>query len=61
MDRLLIVSADDHVGGRPADYRDYLEAPYRDRVDDLVEEDAEYARLGRFVNQFPEHFDDIVD
>ena len=39
MKRVTVVSADGHFGGPAEVYRPYIEAPYRDLVDDLAEED----------------------
>ena len=45
MERLLIVSADGHVGARPETYRQYLDPQFRDTVDDLVVETADWNRM----------------
>ena len=39
MDRWTVVSADGHFGGPVEVYRPYVDAAYRDRIDDLAEED----------------------
>lgn len=38
MNKLMMISTDGHVNPRPEDYADLLEAKYRDRVGDLIEE-----------------------
>jgi len=42
---LIIVSGDGHVGGRPEDYRDYIDPPFRASLEDLAAESAEFRRL----------------
>ena len=39
MERLTVVSADGHMGAPPEVYRPYMEAAYRDKIDDLAEEE----------------------
>jgi predicted TIM-barrel fold metal-dependent hydrolase len=38
MDRVMIVSADGHVGAQPEDYREYLDPEFRDDLDRVIEE-----------------------
>lgn len=45
-EKLLLISADAHVGGFPDDYRKYFEPQYRDQVDELVAEDKEFVSRG---------------
>jgi predicted TIM-barrel fold metal-dependent hydrolase len=50
MDRLLIVSGDAHIGGRPDMYADYLEPEFRDAIVELDEENQAFtgmAAMGR--------------
>ena len=44
-ERLLIVSADGHIGGRPEEYRPYFDAAHRDAVDDLVQWTAHWTKV----------------
>jgi predicted TIM-barrel fold metal-dependent hydrolase len=48
-DKLLLISADAHVGGFPEDYRAYIDPKYRDRINDLIAEDKEF--VGRGISQ----------
>ena len=49
MERWTVVSADGHFGGPAEVYRPYMEAAYRDLVDDLAEEErATYASMGAY-------------
>ena len=45
-DKLLLISADAHVGALPEDYRAYFEPAYRDRVDELVAESEAFVKRG---------------
>lgn len=45
-EKLLLISADTHVGGFPEDYREYLDPEYRERLDELVVEDKEFVSRG---------------
>lgn len=47
-ERLLIVSADGHIGGRPEDYRRYFDPAYRGAMEDFIAEDAAWNRLTRY-------------
>ena len=47
-ERLLILSADGHIGAQPKDYRPYLEPAFRGAMDDLLAEDAHWNELTRF-------------
>ena len=48
--RITVVSTDGHVGGRAEQYRSYMEPAFRDRIDDLLQEDR-YHELAMGVHR----------
>jgi predicted TIM-barrel fold metal-dependent hydrolase len=61
MDKLIIVSADGHAGPTAAAYRDYLEPRYRDGVETLIAEEAQYVAAFEAVNTFPPEVLEVID
>ncbi|MDB5422958.1 MAG: putative amidohydrolase [Phenylobacterium sp.] len=53
-DKLLLVSADAHVGGFPDQYRQYFEPEYRQKVDELIVEDKEFVSRGISQDRYSE-------
>ena len=41
-ERVTIVSGDGHIGAAPETYRDYIDPEFRDQIDALIAEDAEF-------------------
>ena len=61
MDRLLLVSADNHVGAGPAAYLPYVEGRYKSALMDLRAEEADYLSVfipfSTFSDEALEHID----
>lgn len=61
MDRILLVSADGHVGGPPSVYRDYIEAEYLDELDALEAENEVFATASARIGRFSDETLDLID
>src|SRR5271155_4142003 len=61
MGRVVIVSADGHVGTQPEVYRDYIDTEYRDAIDDLISENQEYLRLSSGISEFAPDVLEVID
>jgi predicted TIM-barrel fold metal-dependent hydrolase len=45
MEPVIIISGDGHIGARPEDYSSYIDAEFRDALDDLITENNEFLAL----------------
>jgi predicted TIM-barrel fold metal-dependent hydrolase len=61
MDKLIIVSADGHAGPTASAYREYLEPRFRDGVETLEAEEAQYVAAFEAVNTFPADVLAVID
>ena len=61
MDRLLIVSADGHAGGRPEDYRDYIDPAYRDSLSALEAENQKFLQFTTLSRELDPAVLELVD
>ena len=62
MDRLTVVSTDSHIGTSYQQFRPYLEPAYRDRLDDLAEEDRVLRAGNEIVREMlRQGLSDVVD
>jgi predicted TIM-barrel fold metal-dependent hydrolase len=61
MDKLLIISADDHAGARAADYVPYFEPKYREAARGQIAEEAEFMEISRPFATFSPEALDLID
>lgn len=61
MDRLLMVSADNHCGPSAADYAPYFEKKYRHAAQIAIAEEADFIAITEQYSSFPEYILDAID
>jgi predicted TIM-barrel fold metal-dependent hydrolase len=61
MERLLIISADNHAGAKVAEYAPYLEEKYREALPKAEQEEAEFLSIYGAFNTFPQEALDVID
>src|SRR5271156_697561 len=61
MSHLTIVSGDEHAGAEPEVYRTYIEPAYRERIDDLVAENAQFLAMSTTSKDLPSEVLDLTD
>jgi predicted TIM-barrel fold metal-dependent hydrolase len=61
MDRLLIISADNHAGAKVAEYAPYLEAKYRTELPKVEQEEQEFLGIYGAFNTFPAAALEVID
>lgn len=61
MEKLLIISADNHAGPRAADYLPYIEPRYREAVNDLIAEEAEFIQISAPFSTFTPEALEVID
>lgn len=61
MEKLLIISADNHAGARAADYVPYFEPQYREAAKGQIAEEAEFMEIARPFGTFSAEALDAID
>lgn len=61
MDRLLLISADNHAGPRAADYIPYLDPQYREAAPALLQEEAEMFEISEAFSTFTPEALELID
>ncbi len=62
MDRLILVSGDSHAGPEPEVFRDYIDPAFRERIDELAVEQAQFMRLSTISKEnIPAETLDVID